>query len=172
MHNNCTQSRETCTVTAVMTKKSGKQTDLAALTQTIIRENKYLTLATAGRAPWAAPLYYCSDAKTRFWVISRPGSCHIRHITKNNRVAFAIFDSHAPEGTGNGVQASGRMTMCRGKMVTEGLRHYHTSFIPCSTASLTHGLYRLYCIQPDHFWVLDPNAPVDKRIEVTLLKRR
>lgn len=142
---------------------------LTRLARQIITHNCYLTLATVrNNKPWAASLFYCTDSQYRFYVISRPGSRHIRHIQVNNHVAIAIFDSHAPEGKGNGVQAYGRMELCRGTHLAQAITYYHTTFIPCSIKAFTNGPYRLYRITSERVYVLDPHAKVDQRVEIYL----
>ncbi len=142
---------------------------LVQLAQRYIKENIYLTLATQGKTPWAAPLYYCRGPKNALYVASQPSSRHIRNLRYNPHVAFAIFDSHAPEGQGNGVQGSGTLSVCQGERLKEALRYYHTSFFPCSEDTFKKGPYRIYKIQPRHLYILDPEeTQVDTRIEVQL----
>lgn len=138
------------------------------LAQSIIDSNIYLTLGTTnGRNSWVSPLFYCKDEKNRFYVISQPGSRHVRYLTHNPQISFAIFDSHAPEGKGNGIQATGVMRECEGITLTRALAHYHTDFIPCTKDAFTQGAYRLYRITPSTMYILDPEAKVDKRLKVT-----
>ena len=138
------------------------------LAQKIIRENKYLTLGTTnGVRPWVAPVYYCLDKKGSMYFISQPRSRHIRDLKSHPHVAFAIFDSHAEEGKGNGVQGSGHVIELLSSALTQGLRHYCTSFVALSSEELTHGPYRLYRLQPEKMYVLDRRSKVDKRILVT-----
>jgi len=89
---------------------------------------------------------------------------------ENPSVAFAIFDSHAPEGTGNGIQASGTVTLLETKEeIIEALKHYHTTFIDCTPEDFIDDKpYRLFKLIPDEIYVLDPDAEVDKRIKVKL----
>lgn len=135
----------------------------------IIRNNIYLTLATATEMPWASPLFYCKDNKFNFYYISLTNSVHSQNIAKNGKVAFAIFDSHQKEGTGNGVQGYGIAKQLKGIEIVDALRYYRTSFIPMNLATLRKvGYYRLYKITPEKFYVLDPEASVDKRVEVKL----
>lgn len=138
----------------------------------IIGNNIYLTLSTSGEdgEPWAAPLYYCTDAEYNFYFISQLDSRHIQHILKNPHVAFAIFDSHVPEGTGNGVQASGIAELLASESdITEGLKYYQTSFLDCSPEDFVDPKpYRLFKLTPNEFYILDPDADVDRRIRVLL----
>ncbi len=169
LHNYCTPWALPVYSPSRMTRIVHHHRTLTRLARQIIHHNCYLTLATSGNnRPWAAPLFYCTDAQYRFYVISRPGSRHIRQSQGKTQVAFAIFDSHAPEGKGNGVQAWGQMELCRGTRLVEALTYYHTTFIPCSTKAFTTGPYRLYRITPKRVYVLDPHAKVDQRVEIHL----
>lgn len=74
----------------------------------IIDANLYLVLATAdatGR-PWSSPVYFAHEAYATFLWLSSPDVRHSRNIAARPEVAFAIFDSHAPISTGQGVYVS------------------------------------------------------------------
>lgn len=143
------------------------KTEAKHIAQHIINSNIYLTLGTTdGKTPWVSPLFYCKDEKNRFYVISQPSSKHIKNLQQQPHVSFAIFDSHEPEGKGNGVQGDGVMRECVGHNITRALRYYHTDFLPCTRDSFTRGPYRLYRITPKRMYILDPEATTDKRILV------
>lgn len=146
------------------------QTALNQIAQDIVKNNIYLTLATSDGKPWAAPMYYCIDDKYNFYYISQLDSLHTKHILKNPDVSFAIFDSHAKEGEGNGIQATGKTYLIEGDKVSEALRWYKTNFIPTTPESFTGNVpYRLFKITPKKVYILDPKAKTDKRIEVKLI---
>lgn len=151
-----------------------KQEKLNKIAKDIIKNNIYLTLATTDSGPWAAPLYYCVDDKYKFYYISQMESVHTRHILKNPNVAFAIFNSHCSEGKGNGVQASGKAYLLKkDNEIKEALKWYSTTFIECKPESFKGSApYRLFKIIPEKFYVLDPDAPVDVRVEVILKERK
>lgn len=147
------------------------QGHLSHVARTIIKSNIYLTLATCDRKqiPWAAPVYYAVNSSYHFYFISQIHSLHSEHILHNPRVGIAIFDSHQPEGTGNGVQASGKATLLKIDEIPEALTWYKTRYIPMNVASFTGKVpYRFFKIIPEHFYILDPKAPVDVRVEVSL----
>ena len=148
-----------------------KAAKLVEIAKDIIKNNIYLTLSTTdGKKPWATPLYYCADNKYNFYFISQMDSLHTKNILKDPKVAFAIFDSHQKEGTGNGVQASGKAYLLKKeKEIAEALRWFHTNFIEIKKEKvLGNSKYKLFKITPEHFYVLDPEAKVDKRVEVKL----
>ncbi|HUW21330.1 MAG TPA: pyridoxamine 5'-phosphate oxidase family protein [Candidatus Bathyarchaeia archaeon] len=151
-----------------------KQEEFNKIAKDIIKNNIYLTLATADGDPWIAPLYYCIDDKYHFYYISQMDSVHTRQIFKNSKVAFAIFDSCLPEGKGNGIQASGIVYFLKkDKEIKQALKWYSTTYIECKPESFKSSApYRLFKIVPEKFYILDPNAPIDKRVEVFLNPRR
>ncbi len=139
------------------------------LAKKIIKENRYLTLATAGETPWAAPLYYQVDNQFKFYFISQTSSLHARHINNQPVVAFAIFDSHQKEGTGNGVQGLGTVDVLGATELKEAFLWYTTSFIEMKPESfLGDAPYQMYRLKAKHFYIQDPSASVDKRVEVIL----
>ena len=138
--------------------------------KSIVKNNIYLSLATADGDPWVAPLFYCTDPQYNFYFISQLDSVHTKHLLKNPMVSFAIFDSHQEEGKGNGIQAAGKAYRVPDEDIDEALKWYHTTFIALTKELLTGPApYKLFKIIPDKFYILDPGAKVDKRIEVKLI---
>lgn len=78
--------------------------DLTQQARNIIDTSLYLTLATADKNPWVAPLFFARDESYNFYFISSVNSLHAKQIQKNPHVAVAIFDSRQKEGTGTGLQ--------------------------------------------------------------------
>jgi uncharacterized protein YhbP (UPF0306 family) len=142
--------------------------ELYKLATTIVLQNIYLTLATADLRPWAAPVYYCVDNQFNFYFSSQPDSVHSQHILRNPSVAFAIFDSHAKEGAGNGVQGIGTARLLeRVEEIEHALQYYSSNFVSCSVSDFDGSKpYRLFQITTEKLFVLDPDQPVDKRVEV------
>lgn len=146
------------------------QDQLNQLAKDIIKNNIYLTLGTTlGSAPWIAPLFYAVSDNLTFYFISQMDSLHTKHILENPTVAFAIFDSHQKEGTGNGVQGSGKSYLLNENELVEAFKWYNTTFVEMKPESFTRSApYRFFKIIPEHFYVLDADAPTDKRVEVFL----
>ncbi|MEK7504098.1 MAG: pyridoxamine 5'-phosphate oxidase family protein [Patescibacteria group bacterium] len=136
----------------------------------IIKNNIYLSLSTTiNLIPWVAPLYYAVSDNYTFYFISQLDSLHTQHILKNPQIAFAIFDSHQKEGTGNGVQGSGKAYLLKEEELPEAFKWYHTTYIEMKAESFKEPApYRFFKIIPEHFYVQDPDAPTDKRVEVQL----
>lgn len=140
----------------------------------IIKKNIYLTLATSDDFPWATPLFYCVDEKFNFFFISQLISVHTQQMLKNSLVSFAIFDSTQQEGKGNGIQGDGKVEFLDTKEKIEyGLKTYSTTYIELTIKSLqAPAPYRLFKLIPEHLYILDPDAPVDKRVEIFLRNNR
>jgi uncharacterized protein YhbP (UPF0306 family) len=82
--------------------------DLAAVARTIIDANRYMTLATADAQgqPWASPVFYATADYTEFYWASAPQTTHSENLAQRPQVSIVIFDSTAPEGTGQAVYLS------------------------------------------------------------------
>ncbi len=147
---------------------------LQQIAKDIIKSNIYLTLGTSdGKKPWTTPLFYaCSDNYT-FYFISQLDCLHVKHILQNPSVSFAIFDSHQKEGTGNGIQATGKASILNDNNLDEAFAYYHTSFIPMTKESFTGKTsYRFFQIISENFYILDPDAQTDKRVAVNLFESK
>ncbi len=144
--------------------------DLVQSAKDIIKNNLYLTLATAeGNSPWVAPLYFCVDSSYNFYFVSEIDTKHARDIQINPEVAFAIFDSHSEVGKGSGIQGSGNVQIVKDEEVASELANYHTDFIKLTPEMLKGSApYRLFKLVPDKIFVLDSEAKPSKRVEVTL----
>ncbi len=145
------------------------QQQLNQFARNIIKNNCYLTLGTADDDPWVAPVYYCTDDGYTFYFMSQMDSLHTQHLLNNPTVAFAIFDSHQKEGTGNGIQGKGKAYLVKDEEIDEALRWYHTTFIELTKDALKNSPYHFFKIIPEKFYILDPDEKhFDKRIEVFL----
>lgn len=146
-----------------------KQEELVKLAKDIIKNNIYLTLGTADANPWVAPLFYCVNENYNFYFISQLDSLHTKQMLKNPKVAFSIFDSHAEEGKGTGIQAMGDIHMVDEVELETEINNYHTTFIEIKPEFLKGDApYRLFKLTPLEVWVTDPEAKVDKRVLVNL----
>jgi nitroimidazol reductase NimA-like FMN-containing flavoprotein (pyridoxamine 5'-phosphate oxidase superfamily) len=81
--------------------------DLAVVARQLIDANRYMTLATADGDgnPWASPVWCAHEGYTDFLWVSRPQARHSRNLASRPRLAFVIFDSTVPAGTGQAVYA-------------------------------------------------------------------
>lgn len=147
-----------------------EQEALDRIARDILSKNIYLTLATAGDAPWAAPVYYCLGEGYTLYYSSQMDAVHTKHILANPQVAFAIFDSSAEEGKGNGVQGIGKAYLLQSQdEIESALAYYRSTFVPCAASDFDGSkAYRLFRIVPEKLYVLDPESSVDRRVQVLL----
>lgn len=115
----------------------------------------------------ATPLFYAIDDIYNFYFISQLTSLHSDNILKNPTVSFAIFDSHQKEGSGNGVQGSGKVYILNESEIPEAMKWYRTTFIEMKLESFRgNAPYRFFKLICENFYIQDPEAKIDKRIEV------
>lgn len=74
-----------------------------------------LTLATSGpRGPWAASVFYASDAQFRLYFVSDAGTRHARDMAADPRVALTIGPEPAGWHEVRGLQVEGEATRLAG----------------------------------------------------------
>ncbi len=147
--------------------------DHAVLAKRIIEENSYLTLSTTDDSrPWATVLQYVVDEQFNFYFISSRDSLHAQHIEKNPAVAFAIFDSRQPSGTGEGIQASGTARILAPSEYNQTVTDYFKILEAIGIAKEKNAIFK---VTPEHFFIPDTEfwqkERVDRHIEVALTKR-
>jgi pyridoxamine 5'-phosphate oxidase-like protein len=100
--------------------------DLAAIARTIIHANRYMTLATADAQgqPWASPVFYATADYTEFYWISAPQTTHSTNLAQRPQISIVIFDSRAPEGTGQAVYLSATAGQVPDHDLDQGLAVY------------------------------------------------
>jgi len=80
-----------------------------------LRLHKLMTLATFGKHPWIASVFYSFDKDLNLYFISTPTTIHGRQMEKNNQVAAAIADSHQkPSDVKRGLQIYGTVERISG----------------------------------------------------------
>ena len=58
-----------------------------------LAQHKLMTVATYGKHPWIAPVYYAFDKDLNLYFLSNPKTLHAAQIAKNKEVAVSIADS-------------------------------------------------------------------------------
>lgn len=153
--------------------------NIRKIAETIIKDNKYLSLATSdGKACWNAPLYYVRNDSGEFYFVSDKSSRHARHIARNPYVAVSIFNSQEKPEDVNGVQFDGLCEKVTGNELVGAITciykkaesallkaRFKNHKNPRSYINLTN--FRIYKITPLHYYILDPKVTMeDKRVEV------
>lgn len=159
--------------------KFSLKNNLNELAKEIVEKNEYLALSTSDlqNNPWVSPVAYAYDENGAFYFVSVPASRHIQNILKNNKISFAIYDSHQDWGMGIGLQVEGTVEQVKLKDLPKVMSIYFRRNYPYGsiTKAFVEGLkkllanktYNFYQINPTVFWMNNPNADVDERIEAT-----
>ncbi len=159
--------------------------NLKSLAQKMIKDNVYMTIATATKSgkPWISPVFFAYDSKYNFFWGSAKNSLHSRLIEKNGNVAVVIFNSKAPEGTGDGVYMTGKASGITRKEVPHAMKllfnragkssEYYNKMKPENYTGKSP--VRLYKFAPAKLWVLGNSVKingklVDVRREVRIKK--
>ncbi len=145
----------------------------------IIAKIIYITIATISKngKPWNTPVYSAYDGKFNFFWASWKENEHSKNIRDNNDVFLVIYDSTAPEGTGDGVYAKAKAYELHDpKEIEHAMKYlYGRKNKMAREVDEFLGDYprRVYKAVPEKFWInsdakINGNF-VDKRIEVKLL---
>lgn len=118
----------------------------------ILKKIQYMTLATVcpDGSPWNTPLAPTFDNNLVFRWGSNEHSVHSQNVRNERRVFVVIYDSTAPEGTGEGVYMKGE---------AEELDEFE-------------GTLRMYQFLPHQMWINDeeknPDGSFKKDVRVEL----
>ena len=83
------------------------------------------TLATAGPAgPWAAAVFFASDAELRLYFVSDPNTRHGRDLAADPRVSATVHGDCAAWSEIRGLQIEGTVEILEGAARTLGLECY------------------------------------------------
>lgn len=147
--------------------------DLSDRFRHVIDANLYMTIASADEvgSPWASPVYFAHADYREFIWVSKPGARHSQNIAVRPYVGIAVYDSHAPIGTGGGVYVEATAEQLLGEDRLPALEVF-------SARSVAHGgepfglpdveppsALQVYRATAGQHWVLDER---DLRIPVTV----
>lgn len=143
----------------------------------IIAEIKYLTLSTVSNKgiPWNSPVWYARDEKYNFYFGSPKNTQHSKNIRNNNKGFVVIYDSRAPEGTGEGVYMTVDVKeLIKVKEVEHAVKVMYKSASNKRNAGnfLGKSPLRIYFIKPKKVWMNDAEEKsglyLDYRVPVSL----
>lgn len=148
----------------------------------IISKILYITIATVtpdGR-PWNSPVYSAYDENYNFYWASWKENQHSKNITENNNVFLVIYDSIAPEGTGEGVYIKAKAyEVSDEREINHALKYLYgrkNKQLRQTHEFLNKYPRRVYKAVPEKVWMNDSDEIngnyVDKRVEVDLLKNQ
>lgn len=150
----------------------------------IIEKIIYITIATCSKKgnPWNTPVYSAFDEDYNFYWASDKNGQHSKNISENENVFLVIYDSTAPEGTGEGVYIQAKAHMLTDEKEIERAHELlakrktkQSSKLRDATEFMGDYPRRVYKAVPEKFWINgdgDINGNyVDIRMEVDLLKK-
>lgn len=107
-------------------------TDMTLLAKQIIKQNKFLSLATSDRNGnvWSTPLSYSVDSECNFYFTTTLDSKHIENIRKNPYVSFSIFDSTKRVSDIDGLQIRGVVGELEREKLPEVVKSYYLQVFP------------------------------------------
>lgn len=150
-------------------------------TKDIIFKILYITIATSTKdgKPWNSPVYSAFDEEYNFFWASDQNGQHSKNIRENNNVFIVIYDSTAPEGTGEGVYIQAKAYELTDEAeITHALKHLdeRVGKKPHSPNGFLGGMpRRVYKAVPKKVWVNDDGDVngnyIDIRIEVDLFAK-
>lgn len=80
-----------------------------------LKKHKLMAVATYGKFPWIASVYYTFDNNLNLYFLSNPRTLHAKQILENKHVAVSIADSHQGiNASKRGLQLSGVATQISG----------------------------------------------------------
>ncbi len=95
----------------------------------MLKQHNTLTLATSGdEGPWAATVFYASDAKLNLYFVSDHRTRHGRDLESSQSVSAAINPDCGTWGEVRGLQMTGSVSVLSGGARAAGLGHYLKKF--------------------------------------------
>jgi nitroimidazol reductase NimA-like FMN-containing flavoprotein (pyridoxamine 5'-phosphate oxidase superfamily) len=145
------------------------------IARAVLDAGSYVVLATADAdgVPWASPVWFATENYRELYWVSYPGARHSQNIEVRPQIAMVVFDSTVPSGTGQGVyMAATAEQLTDSTAIEDGIGVF-------SRESLRQGdeewqldrvtgeaRLRLYRASVQEYWILDPDVPLDVRVNV------
>jgi len=148
--------------------------DTTAHARDVLAATTYVVLATADADghPWATPVWFAADGLDRILWVSATESRHSRLIEERPEVALTVFDSTVLSGEAAAFYATAVARpvpddLLDGALAVYNARGAQQGLDPFTRERLTgDARLRLYEAVVVDAWVLDQDAPVDRRTPV------
>ena len=146
----------------------------------LIADNIYCTLSTCSTDgyPWVSPVFFAYDEHFSIYWASAVASKHSQNIYCNlGRVAIAIFNSSALEGTGSGLYFYGTASELSPTLTSKAMKRLisraNKQLNRVPEDYLDDSPRRIYHFQPQQAWVTGTrlafgNQLVDTKIKISL----
>ena len=146
----------------------------ADIVRSILDGSSFMTMATADAdgVPWATPVWFATeDYRSLYWV-SAPDTRHSLNLAVRPDISVVVYDSTQRPGNVMGVYMTGTAGLAVD--IAEGIGVFsrvavHEGIGPWGIERVTgDARLRLYRAAVAEHYVLDPDATVDTRMQVTL----
>ncbi|MFC0106332.1 pyridoxamine 5'-phosphate oxidase family protein [Kibdelosporangium aridum] len=145
------------------------------IARAVLDANSFMTLATADESgmPWASPVWFATENYREFYWLSSPTARHSENLAVRPELSIVVYDSTARPLEGQAVYMTGTavqvpesdlepaLRVYSGVSVRSGLKEYSIDNVT-GDARL-----RLYRATVTEHYILDPDATIDVRIEVS-----
>lgn len=146
-----------CASTTIRTRRPTLSERKIERARNIVKNSLYATVATAdeGATPWNSPVFVSLDNDGNFYWISSPEAQHSKNISANNKAFLVMFDSTAPEGTGEGVYVQATAEAVSDQSCATYLTKRAGKPDNRYEEALNQGVLNVYRATPQHIWVND-----------------
>ncbi|SMD19339.1 pyridoxamine 5'-phosphate oxidase family protein [Kibdelosporangium aridum] len=145
------------------------------IARAVLDANSFMTLATADESgmPWASPVWFATENYRELYWLSSPTARHSKNLAVRPELSIVVYDSTARPLEGQAVYMTGTavqvpesdlepaLRVYSGVSVRSGLKEYSIDNVT-GDARL-----RLYRATVTEHYILDPDATIDVRIEVS-----
>lgn len=155
---------------------------LAVRAKAILNKIIYITIATCSKdgQPWNTPVYSAYDENYSFYWNSWTENQHSKNIASNNNIFLVIYDSTAPEGTGEGAYIQAKAYVLtdekeiqRALSILQNRKNKPSSKLRSAKEFMGDYPRRIYKATPEKVWVNDDGEVngnyIDVRKEVNLV---
>ena len=146
----------------------------ADIARAILDGSSFMTMATADAdgVPWATPVWFATeDYRSLYWV-SAPDTRHSQNLAVRPEISVVVYDSTQRPGNVMAVYMSGTAGLAAD--VAEGIGVFSRVAVregigPWGIERVTgDARLRLYRAAVAEHYILDPDATIDTRLQITL----
>jgi nitroimidazol reductase NimA-like FMN-containing flavoprotein (pyridoxamine 5'-phosphate oxidase superfamily) len=145
------------------------------IARSILDAGIYVVLATADAegVPWASPVWFATEDYRELYWVSYPGARHSQNIAVRPQIAMVVFDSTVPSGTGQAVYMTAIAEQLSDPAAIEhGIEVFSRESVRQGGQEwgldrvTGEGRLRLYRASVQAYSILDPDVPLDVRVDV------
>ena len=145
------------------------------IARAILDAGIYVVLATANAdgVPWASPVWFATEDYRELYWVSYPGTRHSQNIAVRPHIAMVVFDSTVPSGNGQAVYTTASAELLSDPAAVEhGIGVFSRESVRQGSEEwgldqvTAEARLRLYRASVQEYSILDPDIPLDVRVDV------